>query len=1023
MNNQQEKVVRNTRSIEEKNMNMKTRAGRAGIGWLITLSLALGVSHSTMLTAAEPEKRDAPASLAATREMDGQPVAGRKGLNWRWAEIEIEWGFQESTGKLACDGSIESTYNLGVLGAAKPLPEDKTTTMTGERTWKSPAAPGARRGIVLPVLYTDEAYGPDRTILTVRTTAGSFSFQPVDLMRGPMLVAERGFFIRDLSPKRAAEALAAAKEAAILSSENLLRDKLPKEGPPGWCMNTASVSANPASEPLKLLQGDLVVPPRAICVHPDDYRDVAVAWQSPIAAKVRLRAKVTYGHSGDGISWSVVHERPAGRKVLAQGSADRVNRSQVIPAVTDTDTSGELAVQKGDGLALVINKRGTHLGDTTFVEVAIVEVGVPTRTWDLTKDVVEDLGTANPHPDSFGHAGVWHFLSPPSAKSLLYGFAPVPSPSQATTAREYLAELARHRPKTTRQRVRELPEQTWEGAMEAMHGKRPWPAFPQVPVEPKMVVEVPCQYLGGLWRIGAWQIIKHCPRIKRADVKKLPSIATWAREIPKVCQVTDAKDPEGIYVVPDHPFIPLACETDRILEALDQMGMHDVAEDGFTIWLENQQPDGALFISSYDDTRHSIGALTLLCAAMEHYQLTGDRSWLEREKPRLQKAVQWIIDRRRKSLKEDLSHQEAEQLRLGRNWSPYGLQLRMPCGDGEQGRYIFLNDAGAYRSVLMCGQAFSNIDPASGARLLQEAAAHRRDLWKVVNETVVLSPVIHVRDGTYRSFVPQSFADRGPYTRVLPKGTNLFTHRGHFNCDIVIPLASIEHWLKSGLLSLEDPRVDGHFDVLEDAFLSNNPWHRTRKADYDPDKDWFSHAGWGYQSGWERIPDYYLLSDDIPNFLRAWLNRCAVDLDLGQWTFREHTFQTGGDKSHGYAVFLSNFRNMLVMEIGEALWLARATPRAWLTQGKKVSIKNSPTHFGTVAYEIVSDVDNGKINGTVELPARKVPKEVVLRFRHPKASPIKGVTVNGNPWTGFNKTKETITLKGLTGTIAVTAEY
>ena len=97
--------------------------------------------------------------------------------------------------------------------------------------------------------------------------------------------------------------------------------------------------------------------------------------------------------------------------------------------------------------------------------------------------------------------------------------------------------------------------------------------------------------------------------------------------------------------------------------------------------------------------------------------------------------------------------------------------------------------------------------------------------------------------------------------------------------------------------------------------------------------------------------------------------------------------------------------------------------RAWLTQGKKVSIKNSPTHFGTVAYEIVSDVDNGKINGTVELPARKVPKEVVLRFRHPKASPIKGVTVNGNPWTGFNKTKETITLKGLTGTIAVTAEY
>ncbi len=81
-------------------------------------------------------------------------------------------------------------------------------------------------------------------------------------------------------------------------------------------------------------------------------------------------------------------------------------------------------------------------------------------------------------------------------------------------------------------------------------------------------------------------------------------------------------------------------------------------------------------------------------------------------------------------------------------------------------------------------------------------------------------------------------------------------------------------------------------------------------------------------------------------------------------------------------------------------------------------MKNSPTYFGTVAYEIVSDVDNGKISATVEMPARKSPKEVVLRFRHPKA-----VTVNGQSWTKFNKDKETITLKALTGTVAVTAQY
>jgi hypothetical protein len=48
---------------------------------------------------------------------------------------------------------------------------------------------------------------------------------------------------------------------------------------------------------------------------------------------------------------------------------------------------------------------------------------------------------------------------------------------------------------------------------------------------------------------------------------------------------------------------------------------------------------------------------------------------------------------------------------------------------------------------------------------------------------------------------------------------------------------------------------------------------------------------------------------------------------------------------------------------------------------------------------------------------------VVLRFRHPRAAPLKSVTVNGKPWTEFNPAKETITLKGLTGQVAVTAQY
>ena len=106
-----------------------------------------------------------------------------------------------------------------------------------------------------------------------------------------------------------------------------------------------------------------------------------------------------------------------------------------------------------------------------------------------------------------------------------------------------------------------------------------------------------------------------------------------------------------------------------------------------------------------------------------------------------------------------------------------------------------------------------------------------------------------------------------------------------------------------------------------------------------------------------------------------------------------------------------------------SLWLARATPRAWLEQGKTISVKHAPTFFGDVGYEIVSDADNGKIAATVEMPSRNPPKSVLLRLRHPKALPMKSVTVNGDAWKDFDPAKEVIRLHDLKGTVKVKAAY
>ena len=114
---------------------------------------------------------------------------------------------------------------------------------------------------------------------------------------------------------------------------------------------------------------------------------------------------------------------------------------------------------------------------------------------------------------------------------------------------------------------------------------------------------------------------------------------------------------------------------------------------------------------------------------------------------------------------------------------------------------------------------------------------------------------------------------------------------------------------------------------------------------------------------------------------------------------------------------------MLLMEDGETLWLARATPRGWLEQGKKISVKNAPSAFGFSSYEIVSDVDHANITATVEVPSRGSPEAILLRLRHPKSAPIKSVTVDGKSWPKFRADRETIDLRGLTGKVTVTANY
>jgi len=153
------------------------------------------------------------------------------------------------------------------------------------------------------------------------------------------------------------------------------------------------------------------------------------------------------------------------------------------------------------------------------------------------------------------------------------------------------------------------------------------------------------------------------------------------------------------------------------------------------------------------------------------------------------------------------------------------------------------------------------------------------------------------------------------------------------------------------------------------------------------------------------------------------LNQYAVDIVPGEYTFREHTTTGPPDKLFEESCFLERFRMMLVMEEGNVLWLARATPRAWLEQGKRIAVRNAPTHFGNVGYEIVSDVEHGCLSATVSLPSRTPPREIVLVLRHPNSIAIAAVKVNGKKWTNFDAARGWVRLRGLSGEAKVEVHF
>ena len=933
---------------------------------------------------------------------------------WKQMEVEIEWAFDPDNSNRDYSGHVEA-YD-GRIAKLAPLESDPNTQLDSASSWKSSRGASRRRGVKLNLLYmgeskwrkrqeyTTQADDVARTIVTVWTKSGNFSFLASDLENGPILAPEYGFFVKRVSPLARGGPEKPLGVTPVLLSTHM--DTI--AGSPslkGWGSNdTPWFGGNPSSEPISPL--GITIPAKSVAMHPGQSVDVVVEWRSPISGLVSVNGILSHAQEGGhGIEWWLAHDTTIGRELLGHGKTGGTGTATL-------SSHSNIRVKVGDRLAIIVGSKADYRSCTTLVDFTISETADQKRRWSLKRDVGDSPDSANPHPDGFGNPDVWQISSemPMYRSASANSDPPISLASNAISAREFEQELAKRGLHTIRELTRAHSEQTWEGAIEATRGSD-LPPHPSPPSdsEPLMQVQVPSERLTAQWKLGTWHLLRHC-----------------------------AINPKtGKLWFNDYPYGILAAETYLVLSVLDQLKSHGSAESGFDQWTSlpmDRNPPGTspssavpahpvgLFSEGHGsltfaegpdgyggqmDGIHAFGPGSIGWALTQHYWMSGDVGWLKINAPRIKANAEWML-RQRQVLTSILPGGK-------RLWGK-GLQPALQVTPDSGGLWMQFYECEGYywAAVDRLADTLAVIDPAGSRKLKVEAESYRKDLRAAVERSIALSPVVPVRDGTFHSVIPFACYVRGSATNAWGwqrEGSG--THVGPLYWDTVQTAAALVS--PAALLSPQDVRVQGYLDVLEDRFLLEN--HNVG------DRDWFL-AGWQYQGGLERTANMHLAADDIPVFLRSFLNCYAVDiLPKDGYVFNEHAVHGPPDKIFEEAAFLERFRNLLVMEDDQNLWLARGTPRAWLEQGKKVSVKNAPTRFGDVDYEIESDVDHGRILTTVSLPSRNPSNQVWLRLRHPHSTPIESVSVNGRSWNDFDKNREIVKLHGLKGTVKVIVHY
>jgi hypothetical protein len=916
---------------------------------------------------------------------------------WKTGETYIEWGHTE--GERSYDGSV-SIYNGGIL-EVRPC---GGAQMQAPVTWTSTAGKGRTAGIVAKVLYTS-AMDVDRTIATVRTKAVDFSFMPGEVLEyQPIDIPEFGVYIRSNSLRldRAAYRQQHGKDSRIIEAvaqhaEQTLEGAYHAIQPKRVTLSFVGVDSNS----------------QKFGVAPDGHW--VIGNNDPSFGRQIVPKFAIYFASTEAF---LLFEKPASAMDLFAGEGEKSQHPEDgwLPSLVTEWSRNDVNFERVDFATLEGSAELLDESKRMGNELALL----------ISRLTIKNESTM---PKS-----VSCYLKPwkPASGHLEYG----PLPTNVENAWEpfcredvvFVAEgndeyalcfVDRHdRGSLSLNSAASAVRYTLElnpGEQHSIHiilPGRPLPAAEQAKLHGLAYEALHDS------TVKYWQ--DRLAEVMQVTVPDARMQSLWNATLQHflLAMTKDGQRQEHYPNTAMFYYGSIGSESSPIIQSLDMWGLHARAESCLQAWLSTQgdsMPEGD-YVSKEGGFYHYWPNYTscqsgVLWALAEHYLYTRDTAWLRKVAPQIVAGCDFILRERKRTMRE---------LPDGQRPAWYGLAPAGCVADMRDWEYSFMLNAYFYLALKKSVQVLQDVDAENSRRIATEANDYLQAIRRALKESVAISPVTRLRDGTSVPTVPSYVGLRGLSTDAKDSVDPDLRHAYAYD-STGGPL----HLLKGEVVAPDDSEASWMLNYLEDRFFMFTPLP-SRLNLSELSSNWFDLGGFEkLQPYYVHYQDAYLRRDEIPNFLRGFFNTLAAISDHQTLTFQEELDFSGGQphKTHEEAWFFHQFRHMLLMEMGNDLYLAEGAPRQWLEDGRKIGIERAPSYFGELSYQIESFANQGRIQATVQPPVRQKPANLFLRLRHPKQARLQRVSLNDRIWKDFDPAKERIKLPVNGGVLRIVAYY